>query len=75
MSSPSSATDTLRETANKVGDTIADLQAQGQEVAEQAQDLFGSLKAAIDVSIRTRPYTTLIVAAAVGFIYAAVRRR
>ena len=75
MSSMSAATETVRETANKVGETIADLQAQGREVAGQAQDLFGSLKAALDNSIRTRPYTTLIAAAAVGFLYAALRRR
>ena len=75
MSSMSAATETVRETADKVGETIADLQAQGREVAEQAQDLFGSLKTALDDSIRTRPYTTLIAAAALGFLYAALRRR
>ena len=75
MSSMSAATETVRETANKVEETVADVQVQRREAAEQAQDLLGSLKVALDDSIRTRPYTTLIAVGVLGFLYAALRRR
>ncbi len=61
--------------ARKAADTFDDLKARTGEEAERAKDAALSLKDALDDCIRTRPYTTLIAAGALGFLYAVLRRR
>ena len=55
MSSVNEVTDAVRETAQSVGDAVADLQTQGREAAAQAQDLAGSRSS----PRRRHPDTTL----------------
>ena len=64
-----------REAKRNVEDAIDGLKAKGGEVAEQAQDVLDMLKGALDDAIRTRPYTTLLAAGAVGFLCAVLRHR
>jgi ElaB/YqjD/DUF883 family membrane-anchored ribosome-binding protein len=75
MSNAESTVTALREAAGTVRDTVDDLQAHGRKAAARVEDAAGSLKEALDDAIRTRPYTTLAAAAALGFLYAIVRRR
>lgn len=74
MSNTDTLTEATRDAAASVAGKISDLQQKGQDAAERAKDVGTSLKDALDESIRTRPYTTLLAAAALGFLYAVARR-
>lgn len=75
MSNVDSLADQARDAKRAFGETVTDVRAKGEELAGHAQDAFTALRGALDDSIRTRPYTTLMMAAAAGFMYAVLRRR
>jgi len=75
MSSIDSAGAAARKAARRVGDAVDDMQAKGQEAADRASDAASAVKAAFDDAIRTRPYTMLMAAGAIGFLYAVLRGR
>ena len=61
-----------RATGNEnMSDTIS---RQGRDAAENAQAVAGNLRAAVDKSIQEQPMTTLIMAAAAGFLVGALWR-
>jgi ElaB/YqjD/DUF883 family membrane-anchored ribosome-binding protein len=57
-----------------VEETVTDLRDKGEEAADRALETFGTLRDMLDDSIRKRPYTTMAMAAAAGFLYAVMRR-
>ena len=75
MSTDDAFTATARDARRNVESAVDNLRAKGGEVAEQAQDVLDTLKGALDDAIRTRPYTTLLAAGAVGFLCAVLRHR
>lgn len=50
------------------------LQRHGRDAAENAQAVAGNLRAAVDKSIQEQPMTTLLMAAAAGFLVGALWR-
>jgi ElaB/YqjD/DUF883 family membrane-anchored ribosome-binding protein len=75
MSSADTFATSARDATRKGEDAMDNLRAKGGEVAEHAQDVVDTLKGALDDAIRTRPYTTLLAAGAVGFLCAVLRHR
>jgi ElaB/YqjD/DUF883 family membrane-anchored ribosome-binding protein len=75
MSSVETPGATARDAKRAIDETVSDVRAKGEEVAERAQDALGTLRKMLDDSIRKRPYTTLMMAGAAGFLYAVLRRR
>ncbi len=75
MSSLDTAGAATRNVARKAADAVGDLRTKGEEAADYARDIGSTLKGALDDAVRTRPYTTLMAAGAVGFLYALLRRR
>jgi ElaB/YqjD/DUF883 family membrane-anchored ribosome-binding protein len=59
------AIDQAQATARTIGE-------QGREAGERAQEVAGNLKGALDKSLKERPTTTLVLAAAVGFVLGAL---
>jgi ElaB/YqjD/DUF883 family membrane-anchored ribosome-binding protein len=58
-----------------VGDVVADAQDKGRDAAGAVRDVSDNFVDAIDESISKRPYTTLALVAAAGFIFGATWRR
>jgi ElaB/YqjD/DUF883 family membrane-anchored ribosome-binding protein len=58
-----------------VGDAMSDAQDKGREAASAVREVSDNFVDAIDESIATRPYTTLAIVAAVGFLFGATWRR
>jgi ElaB/YqjD/DUF883 family membrane-anchored ribosome-binding protein len=54
---------------------MSDVGAKGREATEAVRDLSDDLVGAIDDSIERRPYTTLAIAAGMGFLFGAMWRR
>lgn len=52
--------------------TVRSLAAQGNEAGERVQEVAGNIKGAIDKSVQDQPMTTLVMAAAVGFVLGAL---
>jgi ElaB/YqjD/DUF883 family membrane-anchored ribosome-binding protein len=75
MSSVETVGASARDAKRAIDETVSDVRAKGEEVAERAHDALGTLREIVDESIRTRPYTTLMMAGAAGFLYAVLRRR
>ena len=75
MSSDDTLTATARDARRNVESAMDSLRAKGGEVTAQVQDVGDMLKGALDDAIRTRPYTTLLAAGAVGFLCAVLRHR
>jgi ElaB/YqjD/DUF883 family membrane-anchored ribosome-binding protein len=65
----------FRDAKASVNKAVSDATEKGQEALESARDVRDSLADAILDSVRRRPYTTLAIAGAIGFLYGAMRRR
>jgi ElaB/YqjD/DUF883 family membrane-anchored ribosome-binding protein len=72
---PDTITEALHDAKAKLEERVDDLSQKGREAVQGARDVWSALGDALEKSIRTRPYTTLAVAAFVGFVYGATRRR
>ena len=64
-----------RRARGTVGDAVSDAQDMGREAAGAVRDVSDNFVDAIDESISKRPYTTLALVAAAGFIFGATWRR
>lgn len=60
---------------SNVEGVMSDVSAKGQEAVEAVRDVGDNVVDAIDESLRKRPYTTLAIAAAIGFLFGATWRR
>jgi ElaB/YqjD/DUF883 family membrane-anchored ribosome-binding protein len=58
-----------------VGDAMSDAQDKGREAVGAVRDVSDNFVGAIDESIAKRPYTTLALVAALGFLFGATWRR
>jgi ElaB/YqjD/DUF883 family membrane-anchored ribosome-binding protein len=58
-----------------VDDMVAGAQETGREAVDAVREVSDNFVDAIDESIKTRPYTTLAIAAAIGFFFGAMWRR
>lgn len=58
-----------------VDGVVSDAQAKGQEAVGAVREISDHFVEAIDESIKKRPYTTLAIAAALGFLFGATWRR
>ena len=58
-----------------VDSVVSDAQATGQEAVSAMREVSDNFVAAIDESIKERPYATLAIAAAIGFLFGATWRR
>lgn len=65
----------MRNTRARVDEAVSDATEKGQEALQRARDARDSLGDFVLESVRTRPYTTLAIAGAIGFLYGAMRRR
>jgi ElaB/YqjD/DUF883 family membrane-anchored ribosome-binding protein len=65
----------IRNTKAKVDEAVSDATEKGQEAVQHARDMRDTVRDVILDSVRTRPYTTLAIAGAIGFLYGAMRRR
>jgi ElaB/YqjD/DUF883 family membrane-anchored ribosome-binding protein len=65
----------FRDTKASVNRAVSDAAEKGQEALQGAREVRDSVADAILESVRTRPYTTLAIAGAIGFLYGAMRRR
>ncbi len=64
-----------RRARGTVGDVVSDAQDKGREAAGAVRDVSDNFVDAIDESIAKRPYTTLALVAAAGFLFGATWRR
>jgi ElaB/YqjD/DUF883 family membrane-anchored ribosome-binding protein len=64
-----------RRARSNVEGVIADAQETGQEAVDAVREVGDNLVDAIDESIQKRPYTTLALAAGIGFLLGAAWRR
>ena len=55
-------------------EVIEDLGGQGREAMQAARNSWSDLDKALRRTVRERPYSALACAAAVGFLYAVIRR-
>jgi ElaB/YqjD/DUF883 family membrane-anchored ribosome-binding protein len=60
---------------SNVEDVMSDVSAKGQEAVDAVREVGDNVVDAIDESLRKRPYTTLALAAAIGFLFGATWRR
>ena len=60
---------------SNVEGVMSDVGAKGQEAVAAVRDVGDNVVDAIDESLKKRPYTTLAVAAAIGFLFGATWRR
>jgi ElaB/YqjD/DUF883 family membrane-anchored ribosome-binding protein len=58
-----------------VNDVMSDAQDKGREAVGAMRDVSDNFVDAIDESLKTRPYTTLAIVAALGFMFGATWRR
>jgi ElaB/YqjD/DUF883 family membrane-anchored ribosome-binding protein len=65
----------IRETKSGLDDAVAHVADRGREALDSAREVRAGIADAILNSIKVRPYTTLAVAGAIGFVYGAMRRR
>lgn len=76
-------TDILADHGNKawqrarssVDDVVADAQGKGREAVDAVREVSDNFVAAVDQSLKERPYTTLAIVAALGFLFGATWRR
>jgi ElaB/YqjD/DUF883 family membrane-anchored ribosome-binding protein len=64
-----------RRAMSSVDDVVSDAQDKGQEAVNAVREVSDNFADAIDESLKTRPYTTLALVAALGFIFGATWRR
>jgi ElaB/YqjD/DUF883 family membrane-anchored ribosome-binding protein len=60
---------------SNVEGVMSDVSAKGQEAVEAVRDVGDNVVDAIDESLKKRPYTTLAIAVAIGFLFGATWRR
>jgi ElaB/YqjD/DUF883 family membrane-anchored ribosome-binding protein len=60
---------------SNIEDVVSDATAKGQDAVHAVREVSDTMVAAIDDSLKKRPYTTLAIAAAIGFLLGATRRR
>jgi ElaB/YqjD/DUF883 family membrane-anchored ribosome-binding protein len=60
---------------SSVDDIMAGAQDTGREAVDAMREVSDNFVEAIDESIKTRPYTTLAIVAALGFLFGATWRR
>jgi ElaB/YqjD/DUF883 family membrane-anchored ribosome-binding protein len=60
---------------SSVDNMVAGAQDTGREAVDAVREVSDNFVEAVDESIKTRPYTTLAIAAAIGFFFGAVWRR
>jgi ElaB/YqjD/DUF883 family membrane-anchored ribosome-binding protein len=65
----------IRDTKAGLDDAMTRVADRGREALDGARDVRATVADAILDSIRVRPYTTLAIAGAIGFVYGAMRRR
>jgi ElaB/YqjD/DUF883 family membrane-anchored ribosome-binding protein len=58
-----------------VDEAIADVEDRGRDAVDAVREVGDNLVGAIDESLKHRPYTTLALAAAIGFLFGATWRR
>jgi ElaB/YqjD/DUF883 family membrane-anchored ribosome-binding protein len=58
-----------------VDEALADAGGKGREAVDAVREVGDNMLEAIDESLKTRPYTTLALAAAIGFLFGATWRR
>jgi len=58
-----------------VDEALADAGGRGREAVDAVREVGDNMREAIDESLKTRPYTTLALAAAIGFLFGATWRR
>ena len=58
-----------------VDEALADAGGKGREAVDAVREVGDNLLEAVDESLKTRPYTTLALAAAIGFLFGATWRR
>jgi len=56
-------------------DAVADAEGKGREAASAVREVSGHFAEALDEAIKTRPYTTLALAAGLAFLLGAAMRR
>ena len=67
--------DTLRDSRAGLEDVVADVSEKGREALQGAREVRDTVADAVLTSVQKRPYTTLAIAAMIGFAYGAMRRR
>jgi ElaB/YqjD/DUF883 family membrane-anchored ribosome-binding protein len=65
----------IRDTKAGLDDAVAQAADRGREGLDSAREVRVGFEGAILNSIKVRPYTTLAIAGAIGFVYGAMRRR
>jgi ElaB/YqjD/DUF883 family membrane-anchored ribosome-binding protein len=60
---------------NNIEGVMSDAGAKGQEAVDAVRDVGDNLLDAVDESLQKRPYTTLILALGIGFLFGATWRR
>jgi ElaB/YqjD/DUF883 family membrane-anchored ribosome-binding protein len=58
-----------------VDGVVTDAQAKGQQAADAVREVSDNFVGALDESIKQRPYATVAIAAAIGFLFGATWRR
>jgi ElaB/YqjD/DUF883 family membrane-anchored ribosome-binding protein len=66
------STGAIEDIKGKAKQTFDDASDRAQEIAGQAGEIAGNVKGAIDKSVKDQPLTTLLAAAAVGFVIGAL---
>ena len=64
-----------RHAKSGVDEAISEAQDKGQEAADAVREVSGHFAEALNESIKTRPYTTLALAAGLAFLFGAAWRR
>jgi len=64
-----------RHAKSGVSEAVSEAQDKGQEAAKAVRDVSDYFVEALDDSIKTRPYTTLALAAGLAFLFGAAWRR
>jgi ElaB/YqjD/DUF883 family membrane-anchored ribosome-binding protein len=64
-----------RRARGSVGDAVAGAKDKGRESVDAMRDVSDTFVDAVDESIAKRPYTTLALVAAIGFVFGATWRR
>jgi ElaB/YqjD/DUF883 family membrane-anchored ribosome-binding protein len=60
---------------SRVDDAMADAQETGREAVDAMREVSDNFVEAIDSSLKERPYTTLAIAAGLGFLFGVLWRR
>jgi ElaB/YqjD/DUF883 family membrane-anchored ribosome-binding protein len=58
-----------------VDEALADVEDRGQDAIDAVREVGDNMVAAIDESLKSRPYTTLALAVGIGFLFGATWRR